>query len=461
MLIALLQFFTKQYNKDATNDFKQQARFACSACLITSLFALLYVIVSLLIGFKHGVYVMTLDTIALLGLSLLFKTKTDLKLISNLYIIFCFLPVLFCSYFSGGIDSPVTPWFIIVPMTASLMMNKKIVWLWVIICSLTVLTFGLLKANGIVLTINFNKSFLDFFYISVYVGLILITLLVVSVYETMKTTALKNLELTRKDLKIKKEQIEEKHIAITDSITYAKRLQNAILPTEDAISNNFNNYFVYYQPKDIVSGDFYWIHKKEEYIYFAVADCTGHGVPGAMVSVVCNNALNSAVNEHLLSDTNSILDKTKELIIKQMGKGNSDIKDGMDIALCRLNQKTNQLMFSGANNPMYIIKNKKNEVDELDADRQSVGKSYKDLNFTSKEISLTSGDQIYLFSDGFADQFGGKRSKKYKYNNFKKFLLKNASKSFPSQKEELQNEFKSWKGDLEQIDDVCILAVQV
>ena len=127
MLIALLQFFTKEYNKDATNDFKQLARFACSACLITSLFALIYVFVSLLIGFKPGIYVMLFDTIALLGLALLFKTKTNLNLISNLYIIFCFLPVLLCSFFSGGIDSPVTPWFIIVPMTASLMMNKKII----------------------------------------------------------------------------------------------------------------------------------------------------------------------------------------------------------------------------------------------------------------------------------------------------------------------------------------------
>jgi serine phosphatase RsbU (regulator of sigma subunit) len=277
----------------------------------------------------------------------------------------------------------------------------------------------------------------------------------------MKTTALKNLELTRKDLKLKKEQIEEKHVAITDSISYAKRLQHAILPTEDSISEYFNNYFIYYQPKDIVSGDFYWLHKNNELLFFAVADCTGHGVPGAMVSVVCNNALNRAVNEFGLLKPNLILDKSKELIIEQMGKGNNDVKDGMDISLCCLNTKTQELIFSGANNPIYIIKKDANSLDEIPADRQSVGKNFINHKFTASKIQLNLGDTLYLFTDGFADQFGGKKQKKYKYINFKKLLLNNTSELLKDQKKAIDEEFNSWKGDLEQIDDICILGIKI
>ena len=461
MLISLLQFFTKKYNKDAENDFKQQVRFACSTCLITSVFALIYVLVSLAIGFTPGIYIMLVDTILLFCLALLFKTKINLKIITNLYVVFCFFPVALCSYYSGGIDSPVTPWLILVPMTASLLVNKVMLWFWVIFCSLVVAFYGSLKINGTILTVNYNTEFTDFFFISVYIGLILITLLVVSVYEKMKTTALKNLELTRKDLKLKKEQIEEKHVAITDSISYAKRLQHAILPTEDSISENFNNYFIYYQPKDIVSGDFYWLHKNNELLFFAVADCTGHGVPGAMVSVVCNNALNRAVNEFGLLKPNLILDKSKELIIEQMGKGNNDVKDGMDISLCCLNTKTQELIFSGANNPIYIIKKDANSLDEIPADRQSVGKNFINHKFTASKIQLNLGDTLYLFTDGFADQFGGKKQKKYKYINFKKLLLNNTSDLLENQKKAIDEEFNSWKGDLEQIDDICILGIKI
>ena len=461
MLISLLQFFTKSYNTNADNDVKQQVRFACSACLITSVFAFAYVLISYAIDFKPGIYVMIVDTILLLALAFLFKAKMNLKIISNLYVLFCFLAVLLCSYYSGGIDSPVTPWLILAPMVASLMVNKLVVWIWVIICSIVVGVYGIIKANGVILEINYNESFLDFFFTSVYIGLILITLLVISVYEKMKTTAIKNLEITRKDLKIKKEQIEEKHVAITDSISYAKRLQNAILPKEESFSANFNNYFIYYQPKDIVSGDFYWVHKKDHFIFFAVADCTGHGVPGAMVSVVCNNELNRAVNEFKITKPNLILDKTKELIIEQMGKGNDDVKDGMDIALCCLDTKTKHLQYSGAHNSIYIIKENDTKITELTASRQSVGKDYNNEKFSAKEFQLSDGDTIYLFTDGFPDQFGGLKSKKYKYTKFKNLILKNCLKKLEDQKNEIRNEFISWKGDMEQIDDVCIMGIKI
>jgi len=457
----LINNFTKGYFSNEDDDYQQQVKFAFTACIITCIFSFLYVVVSILIGFTPGIYMMSASTLLFLILVLLFKTKIRLSIISNLYVCFCFMSIFTCSYFSGGIDSAVTPWLVLVPMTASLLVSKIIVWIWVLICSAVVITYGLLKANNIVIDIYFDKFYLDFFYISVYIGLILITLLVNSVYETIKNTALRKLEITRKDLKHKKEIIEEKHIAITDSIVYAKRLQNAILPPISSISKYLKNYFIFYKPKEIVSGDFYWVEKIDDTILFAVADCTGHGVPGAMVSVVCNNALNRAVKEFDLIKPCEILNKTKDIVIEQFDKGHEDVKDGMDIALCSLNIKTNLLTFSGANNPLYIVRNHDRNLEEVKANRLSVGKNVKKQHFTSEELQLNKGDMLYLFSDGFADQFGGPKKKKYKYNTFKDLLLKHSTKLIAEQKLEIEKEFEQWKGDYEQIDDVCIFGLMI
>ena len=457
----LINNFTKGYFSNEDDDYQQQVKFTFTACVITCIFSLLYVFISILIGFTPGIYMMSAATVLFLVLLLLFKTKIHLAIISNLYVCFSFLSIFTCSYFSGGIDSAVTPWLVLVPMTASLLVSKFIVWVWVLICSSVVITYGLLKANGIIIHVYFDNYFLDFFFISVYVGLILITLLVNSVYETIKNTALRKLEITRKDLKHKKEVIEEKHLAITDSMVYAKRLQNAILPPISSISEYLKSYFILYRPKEIVSGDFYWIEKKDDTILFAVADCTGHGVPGAMVSVVCNNALNRAVKEFDLIKPCDILNKTKDIVVEQFDKGHEDVKDGMDIALCSLNTKTNLLTFSGANNPLYIVRNHDRNLEEIKANRLSVGKSVKKQNFTSEELQLNKGDMLYLFSDGFADQFGGPKRKKYKYNTFKDLLLKHSTKIIAEQKIEIEKEFEQWKGDYEQIDDVCIFGLMI
>ena len=212
-----------------------------------------------------------------------------------------------------------------------------------------------------------------------------------------------------------------------------------------------------YKPKDIVAGDFYWLRPIENGVLFAAADCTGHGVPGALVSVTCNSALNRSVREYNLIEPGLILDKTRELVIEEFEKSEEEVRDGMDIALCKLEGTT--LSYSGANIPLWIVRN--GEILETKADKHPIGKYDSNDKYKTHCFELIKNDAIYIFSDGFVDQFGGKKEKKYKSMNFKKFILSLQDCSMDKQKELLNQEFLKWKGDLEQIDDVCIVGIKV
>ncbi|HEX7414143.1 MAG TPA: SpoIIE family protein phosphatase, partial [Bacteroidia bacterium] len=237
--------------------------------------------------------------------------------------------------------------------------------------------------------------------------------------------------------------VEEKNHEIIDSITYAKRLQQAILPTVEAVQEQLPNSFIYYQPKDIVAGDFYWMHTTKEAVYIAAADCTGHGVPGAMVSVVCSNALNRAVKEFNLTDTGLILDKTRELVIETFEKSDKDVKDGMDISLLRINTTTKEIQWSGANNSLWYILNK--ELVEVKADKQPIGKYSEAMSFTTNSLSFHSPITFYLFSDGYADQFSPD-DKKLMKKKFKDIVLSIQNLSMQEQKNHLDKFHTDWKG---------------
>lgn len=256
-----------------------------------------------------------------------------------------------------------------------------------------------------------------------------------------------------------KNLVEEKNKEIMDSIQYAKRIQDATLPSPKMIDNFLSDYFILYKPKDIVAGDFYWVESIDDNIYFTAADCTGHGVPGAMVSVMCTNALTRTVKELGIREPAKILDKTVEILAERFDKGDEDLNDGMDLALCCLNYKTMQLQYAGANNPLCLIR--KEQLVEIKADKQPVGKFTHRKPFTNHVINIEKGDIIYLFSDGFADQFGGERGKKYKYSRLKELLLSVSDETMNTQKHMLIKTFENWKGDLEQLDDVCIIGVRV
>jgi len=262
-------------------------------------------------------------------------------------------------------------------------------------------------------------------------------------------------------LEEKSNLIAEKNKEITDSINYAKRIQQAILPSDVDLNKYLQNSFVFYQPKDIVAGDFYWLQKIDDIILYAVADCTGHGVPGAMVSVVCHHALNRAVREYKLISPADILNKTREIIIETFEKGGEhfNIRDGMDIAFCSLNFNKNEIIFAGANNPLYIFRD--NELIEIKGDKQPIGKYFINEPFNQHHHKLKKGDVIYTFSDGYADQFGGPKEKKLMYKNFKEILLSIHKEQSDKQKVALEEKFNEWKGDLEQLDDVCIIGVRI
>ncbi len=258
-------------------------------------------------------------------------------------------------------------------------------------------------------------------------------------------------------LALQKEEIEEKNRDILDSIHYAKTIQTAILPPNKVVKEYLKNSFILYKPKDIVAGDFYWMEHKDGKILFAAADCTGHGVPGAMVSVLCNNGLNRSVREHGITDPGKILDKTREIVIQEFEKSEDEVKDGMDIALCSL--EGFKLQYAGAYNPLWIIRN--GEILETKADKQPIGKSWKTEGFTTHTIDLQSGDTIYIFSDGYVDQFGGEKAKKFKSKAFKELLISIQDKQMEDQRLLLDENFENWRGKLEQIDDVCVIGVKI
>jgi len=244
---------------------------------------------------------------------------------------------------------------------------------------------------------------------------------------------------------------------IKESFKYATRIQKAILPSDKNFKKHFPESFVMYNPKDIVAGDFYWLEEVNGEIFVAACDCTGHGVPGAMVSVVCHNALNRAVREFKKTESGTILEKTRDLIIEEFEKSEEDVKDGMDVVLCGIKNKV--LQFAGANNPLWIIN--KGEFVEIKGNKQPVGKHITKEPFVNHTLQLEKNDIVYLFSDGFADQFGGPSGKKYRYSKLKELLISIKDLSMAGQKEILANNFETWKGDLEQVDDVLLIGIRI
>lgn len=293
------------------------------------------------------------------------------------------------------------------------------------------------------------------------IGFVLVLLLVVVVFRSLQQNKKKNIIITaqKKEVESQKELVDLKNKEITDSITYAKRLQDAILPPFKMVQAQFRESFIFYKPKDIIAGDFYWMEKCDNTIFFAAADSTGHGVPGAMVSVVCSNALNSAVKEFKLTDPGKILDKTRELVLETFSKSEGEVKDGMDISLLCVNHIEKKILWSGANNPLLYFNSK--GVNEIKAHKQPIGKTEYPTPFSTHQIDYSSEMSFYLITDGFADQFGGSKGKKFKYKHLKELLTFIQNKSMNEQLDHLETVFKEWKGMLDQIDDVTILGIKI
>lgn len=285
-------------------------------------------------------------------------------------------------------------------------------------------------------------------------GLLMALLLTIIIFRSLKQSRKKTQVIEHQKI-----IVEEKNKEILDSITYAKRLQDAILPPLNLIKKYLPDSFILYRPKDIVAGDFYWMEKAGDLILIAAADCTGHGVPGALVSVICSDNLTRTVKELHITKPGKILDKVRELILEKFERSEGEIKDGMDISLCTINVNTREVLWSGANNPLWYIS--KGIMNEITADKQPIGRHEKPLPFTTHTLNLNKGDCLYLFTDGYADQFGGPKGKKFKYKQFQEKLVEIASLPMEEQKTLLDEAINNWKGQLEQVDDVLIMGIRV
>jgi serine phosphatase RsbU (regulator of sigma subunit)/tetratricopeptide (TPR) repeat protein len=293
--------------------------------------------------------------------------------------------------------------------------------------------------------------------------LIIVISLLVFIFNRLKVTKRQKVIIEEQSAIVEtaKSELEEKNQEVIDSINYAKRIQDALLKSEEHESKHLPEHFVFFKPKDIVSGDFYWALEKDHHLYLAAADCTGHGVPGAFLTMLGNSFLNEINAVEKLLSPSEILNKLRSKIItelSQTGKGNDSL-DGMDISLMRLDLNSNQLQWAGANNPLYIIKNEKLEI--IKPDKESIGYNYEMTDFTNHNVDVKPGDNLYLFTDGFADQFGGPKGKKYMYKAFKEKLLSIHKFPINEQRELLSQDFNNWKGDLSQIDDVCVIGLRI
>jgi sigma-B regulation protein RsbU (phosphoserine phosphatase) len=273
------------------------------------------------------------------------------------------------------------------------------------------------------------------------------------------TTQLSLKRLRDKNLQYTHE-IEKKNKMITDSINYAKRIQTAILPEHEKLKRIFKDFFVMFKPRDIVSGDFYWIRQVDQKTIIITADCTGHGVPGAFMSMFGVAFLNEIVDREKISIPSEILNRLREMIIHSLNqRKETEIKDGMDMSIITIDESNSKMEYAGANNPVYMIRNK--ELIVLKSDRMPVSLHIKMEDFKNHEIELYDEDQIYLFSDGIVDQFGGPQNKKFMHKKFKNILLYNAEKSMPQQKYAIKNAYENWKGNCQQLDDIMVIGIKI
>lgn len=266
------------------------------------------------------------------------------------------------------------------------------------------------------------------------------------------------IEIKSKQTEEQKEIIENKNKEITDSINYAKRIQYTLLANTDFLDTHLgkDNYFTLFHPKDIVSGDFYWACEQDNKFFLAVCDSTGHGVPGAFMSLLNIGFLSEAINEKLILQPDNILNYTRERLINSISK--EEQKDGFDGVILCIDKKANTVTYASANNSPILIHNQ--QIIELQKDKMPVGKGEREEAFTLNEIKMQKGDTLYLYTDGYADQFGGPKGKKYKYKQLNNELLAIHKLSLKNQAEALIKNFSAWKGELEQVDDVCVIGIK-
>ncbi|MBK7310736.1 MAG: SpoIIE family protein phosphatase [Sphingobacteriaceae bacterium] len=289
------------------------------------------------------------------------------------------------------------------------------------------------------------------------IGVLLLIVIAFMTYRRYaeKQKANKIISFQKEEVESKKLIIEEKQREIIDSINYAKRIQYSLLANEQLLKNNLCEYFIFFNPKDIVSGDFYWATKKDNKFYMAVCDSTGHGVPGAFMSLLSIGSLSEAINENNITEPNEVFEYVRKRLIESM----EGQRDGFDGVLLCIDESKKKVIYASAHNGPVLVRD--GTIKELDADKMPVGMGVRDEPFKKYSIDVQKGDRLYLYTDGFADQFGGPKKKKFKYKQLNEILLFNCMKPMSEQREILKQTFNDWKGELEQVDDVCVIGIHL
>jgi serine phosphatase RsbU (regulator of sigma subunit) len=269
------------------------------------------------------------------------------------------------------------------------------------------------------------------------------------------------LNLTLNEVQEQRTLIEAKNKDMLDSLHYAKRIQEAVLPSKQRLQQVFTSYLLFDRPKDVVSGDFFWMSESGPFVYVAVADCTGHGVPGALLSLIGYTLLNQVIAVEPQISTAQLLNKLNTRFLAELNKElNVGINDGMDISICRWDRANGSIQYSGANHPFMLVRGSK--VIEMNGDRFSIGQNVGIASiFIDRVIKVESGDQVFLFSDGFRDQFGGNQQKKYKLGPFRELIRRIALEPVEQRYLSINDEFETWRGDQEQTDDVTIFSFEI
>ncbi|MES2132370.1 MAG: SpoIIE family protein phosphatase [Bacteroidota bacterium] len=412
---------------------------------ITSLFSVFYILISLCIGFLPGVIVMSVNFLLFLLNLRLFTTRIiSYDVAAHIYIANCtFVAILMCSFFSGGLFSPVLPWFILIPTISLLLLGiGRNTFVWLCITIAIIITIGALASAGFEYPVDYDVTWSRFFTTTCIFGLSLIVYIVTMVFEKARENALNKLAQKNKE--------------ITDSIYYAQKIQHSLLAPQELIDKYLPNNFIVFKPKDIVSGDFYWAREYNGDFYLAICDCTGHGVPGAFMSLLITSFLNEAITEKSIISPDKILEFIRARIIETTAKSGS--QDGMDGVVIRFHKHSGKITYSSGNSFQTQIQN--NILTKLPKDKMPVGISYKMEPFTLQTIEVAKGDMLYFYTDGYADLFGGSKGKKFTNKQLNETFLKISSLDMNEQKENLEQTFVDWKGDLEQIDDVCIVGIR-
>ena len=344
-------------------------------------------------------------------------------------------------------------YFLFMPMAAMIFFDSKKTVLFYFILSMALFVASRVIFNFISPFYDVEGSELIFGFLNpLFTGLL--------IFLGIKLFKNENLDFNEK-INQQKILLEEKNKDITDSIQYAKRIQSALLASDSLLKRNLPEYFLLYKPKDIVSGDFYWAEKFDNKFLIAACDCTGHGVPGAFMSLLGVSFLNEITKEKNITQPDLVFNALRENIIRAINpEGNEEGRDGMDAVLCLFDFQKMEMQLACSNNPLWILRN--NQWLEYKPDKFPIGKHEGEIiPFTLQKTLLQKGDLIYIFTDGYADQFGGPKGKKFKYKNIQQLLLNNASRSMEEQKTILNETIEKWKGNLEQVDDILIIGIRI